>query len=153
MALQAWRKTGKHVQFLFISERWWLKAHVWNHVFTHHVFYARPSSHNDGVIKVWALWKRTKKPDSKEKKNVFLWMWQWKRGEACGTSSFLGINANQGQVLPQRLQKVIQVQFHPAANIHRKKKGSCWWILHTWKEWNCSGQPGSQRSLTWWRHC
>lgn len=43
-------------------------------------------------------------------------------GETCGTSSFLGINANQGQVLPQRLQEIIQVQFHPATDIHRKKK-------------------------------
>lgn len=34
------------------------------------------------------------------------------------TSSFLGINANQGQVFPQLLQKVIQVQLHATAKIH-----------------------------------
>lgn len=31
------------------------------------------------------------------------------------TPSFLGIKANQGQVFPQHLQKVVQVQLHPAA--------------------------------------
>lgn len=34
-------------------------------------------------------------------------------GKCERTSSFLCINANQSQVFPQRLQKVIQVQLHP----------------------------------------
>lgn len=41
------------------------------------------------------------------------------------TSSFLGINANQGQVFPQLLQEVIQVQLHAATKVHEwteKKK-------------------------------
>lgn len=42
-------------------------------VFTHHMFYTRASSHNDGVVKVWALWKGTKKAWLKEKKG-FLWL-------------------------------------------------------------------------------
>lgn len=38
------------------------------------------------------------------------------------TSSFLRINANQSQVFPQRLQKVVQVQLHPTAEICRWAK-------------------------------
>lgn len=34
------------------------------------------------------------------------------------TSSFLGVNANQGQVFPQLLQEVIQVQLHAATKVH-----------------------------------
>lgn len=52
-----------------------LNINGWRHTcgimcFTHHVFYTRASSHNDGVVKVWALWKRTKKAWLKEKKAI-----------------------------------------------------------------------------------
>lgn len=51
---------------------------------------------------------------------------EYQRKIIMSTSSFLGINANQGQIFPQLLQKVIQVQLHATAKIH------------TWTEkWQC----------------
>lgn len=46
------------------------------------------------------------------------------------TSSFLGVNANQGKVLPKRLQKVIQVQLHAAAKSHKRTESSVNEPLH-----------------------
>lgn len=57
--------------------------------------------------------------------NAFMCMWRSQWGhevKLVNTSSFLGINANQGQVFPQCLQKVIQVQLHPTTEIYRLKK-------------------------------
>lgn len=38
------------------------------------------------------------------------------------TSSFLCINANQRQIIPERLQEVIQVQLHPTTKCLKKEK-------------------------------